>query len=133
MHRRFWKAFENLPAPIQDLAREKHAMWKRDPFHPSLGFEERRNNVCVVRIGDITAHLACEKVVLFCGFGLARTKIATGFGSNCVSSGPRADACLIMAESAQLAVRVLPSQHAVALYNKLAQTEPVGGLFHTTC
>ena len=51
-HRRFWKAFEKLPAPIQDLAREKYATWKRDPFHPSLGFEERRNNVCVVRIGD---------------------------------------------------------------------------------
>jgi len=39
---------------------------------------------------------------------------------------------LILAESDQLAVRVLPTQHAVALYNKLAQTEPVGGLFHTT-
>jgi hypothetical protein len=51
-HRRFWKAFEKLPAAVQDLAREKYAMWKRDPFHPSLEFEERRNNVCVVRIGD---------------------------------------------------------------------------------
>ena len=33
----------------------------------------------------------------------------------------------------QIAVHVLPTQHAVALYNKLAQTEAVGGLFHTTC
>jgi hypothetical protein len=33
----------------------------------------------------------------------------------------------------QISVHVLPTQHAVALYNKLAQTEPVGGLFHTTC
>jgi len=33
----------------------------------------------------------------------------------------------------QVSVHVLPTQHAVALYNKLAQTEPVGGLFHTTC
>ena len=33
----------------------------------------------------------------------------------------------------QITVHVLPTQHAVALYNKLAQTEPVGGLFHTTC
>ena len=33
----------------------------------------------------------------------------------------------------QIPVHVLPTQHAVALYNKLAQTEPVGGLFHTTC
>jgi hypothetical protein len=33
----------------------------------------------------------------------------------------------------QIAVHVLPTQHAVALYNKLAQSEAVGGLFHTTC
>ena len=36
-------------------------------------------------------------------------------------------------EQRQIAVHVLPTQHAVALYNKLAQTERVGGLFHTTC
>jgi hypothetical protein len=33
----------------------------------------------------------------------------------------------------QIAVHVLPTKQAVALYNKLAETEPVGGLFHTTC
>jgi hypothetical protein len=33
----------------------------------------------------------------------------------------------------QIAVHVLPTQHAVSLYNKLAETESVGGLFHTTC
>jgi hypothetical protein len=33
----------------------------------------------------------------------------------------------------QIPVHILPTQHAVSLYNKLAQTEPVGGLFHTTC
>ena len=33
----------------------------------------------------------------------------------------------------QIPAYVLPTQHAVALYNKLAQTEAVGGLFHTTC
>jgi hypothetical protein len=33
----------------------------------------------------------------------------------------------------QITVHVLPTEHAVALYNKLAQTEAVGGLFHTTC
>lgn len=36
-------------------------------------------------------------------------------------------------EQRQIAVHVLPTQHAVALYNKLAQTNAVGGLFHTTC
>ncbi len=33
----------------------------------------------------------------------------------------------------QIAVHVLPTKEAAALYNKLAETEPVGGLFHTTC
>lgn len=28
------------------------ALWKRDPYHSSLHFEERRNGVCVVRIGE---------------------------------------------------------------------------------
>ena len=50
--RRFWKYFEDLPASVQKLARENSALWKRDPCHPSLRFEERRNCVCVVRIGE---------------------------------------------------------------------------------
>ncbi len=50
--RRFWKAFEKLPAPVQRLVREKYALWSRDPYHPSLRFEERRNGICVVRIGE---------------------------------------------------------------------------------
>ena len=50
--RRFWKCFEKLPAPVQKLARDKYALWKRDPHHPSLHFEERRSGVCVVRIGE---------------------------------------------------------------------------------
>ena len=51
-HRRFWKCFEALLAAVQKLAREKYALWKTDPRHPSLKFEERRNEICVVRVGD---------------------------------------------------------------------------------
>ena len=50
-HRRFWNYFEALPVPVQKLAREKYALWKRDPYHSSLRFEERRHGICVVRIG----------------------------------------------------------------------------------
>jgi len=50
--RRFWKCFEKLPASVQKLAREKYALCKRDPYHRSLQFEERRNGICVVRIGQ---------------------------------------------------------------------------------
>jgi hypothetical protein len=35
-HRRFWKHFEELTLPVQKLARAKYALWKRDPYHPSL-------------------------------------------------------------------------------------------------
>ena len=31
--RRFWKHFDALPPGIQKLAREKYALWKRDPRH----------------------------------------------------------------------------------------------------
>ena len=36
-------------------------------------------------------------------------------------------------EPRQIPVHLLPTQHAAALYNKLARTQLVGGLFHTTC
>jgi hypothetical protein len=51
-HGRFWKYFDALPTPVQKLAREKYALWKQHPHHPSLRFEERRNRICVVRIGE---------------------------------------------------------------------------------
>lgn len=33
----------------------------------------------------------------------------------------------------KVAAHVLPTTEAVELYNQLAEKEPVGGLFHTTC
>ena len=36
-------------------------------------------------------------------------------------------------EQRQIAVHVLPTREAAALYNKLAENELVGGVFHTTC
>ena len=33
----------------------------------------------------------------------------------------------------QVTAHVLPTQEAVKIYNKLAETQRVGGLFHTTC
>jgi hypothetical protein len=33
----------------------------------------------------------------------------------------------------QIPAHVLPTMEAVKLYNELAEKEPVGGLFHTTC
>ncbi len=36
-------------------------------------------------------------------------------------------------EARAVEVHVLPTKEAVALYNRLRKSEPVGGLFHSTC
>jgi hypothetical protein len=51
-HRRFWACYNGLPASVQQLAKEKYDLWKKDPYHPSLKFEERRDGICVVRVGN---------------------------------------------------------------------------------
>ena len=43
MHRttnRFWKCFENLPDPVQELARKNFELLKTNPLHPSLQFKK---------------------------------------------------------------------------------------------
>ncbi len=43
MHRttdRFWKCFNNLPEPIQEIAKKNFALLKSDPYHPSLHFKK---------------------------------------------------------------------------------------------
>jgi len=51
-HSRYWKCFAALPPSVQRLAREKYALWQQNSHHPSLKYEERRNGICVVRIGN---------------------------------------------------------------------------------
>jgi hypothetical protein len=43
MHRttkRFWKCFEELPEPVQKVARDNFQLLKADPRHPSLHFKK---------------------------------------------------------------------------------------------
>ena len=47
----FWAGFENLPQGVQALAREKYALWRADPFHPSLHFKQVAPGLWSVRIG----------------------------------------------------------------------------------
>jgi hypothetical protein len=47
---RFWKLFAGLPEQAQDLAAEKYKLFKRDPYHPSLGFQAK-GKVWTVDIG----------------------------------------------------------------------------------
>ena len=39
-------------AASSSKTRARKIRWKLDPYHPSLHFEERRNGICVVRIGE---------------------------------------------------------------------------------
>jgi hypothetical protein len=43
MHRataRFWALFNDLPAPVQDVARKNFELLRTDPRHPSLHFKK---------------------------------------------------------------------------------------------
>jgi hypothetical protein len=50
---KFWKAFNNLPRPIQTQARETYSLWRSDHYHPSLQFKlvHRQREIYSVRIG----------------------------------------------------------------------------------
>ncbi|QTA92708.1 hypothetical protein [Desulfonema magnum] len=49
--RRFWKCYQNLPERIRRLADESYKLWKENPFHPSLEFEEIRPDIWRIKIG----------------------------------------------------------------------------------
>ena len=49
-HRNYWALYRQLPAEIQRVAVEKHRLWQRDPFHPSLHFKHLGNDVWSVRV-----------------------------------------------------------------------------------
>ena len=67
---------------MQKLAREKYVLWKRNPYHGSLHFEERRNGICVVRIGEHYRALGLREDNIVAGFGSARTRNTTVFDSD---------------------------------------------------
>ena len=48
--RHFWGCFENLPDRVQNIAKDKFGLWKRDPLHPSLHFKELAPGLWSVRI-----------------------------------------------------------------------------------
>jgi len=48
----FWKCFDKLPVEIQQLARQRYALWQNFPFHSSLHFKEVRPGIWSVRINQ---------------------------------------------------------------------------------
>jgi len=50
---KFWKAFADLPSPIQRKAQAAYQLWQQNPHHPSLQFKQihARELIYSVRIG----------------------------------------------------------------------------------
>jgi hypothetical protein len=48
---RFWICYEQLPERLQALANKNFALWKLNPWHPSLHFKEVKPQLWSVRIG----------------------------------------------------------------------------------
>jgi hypothetical protein len=48
----FWGRMERLPVRVQELARQKYALWRRSPRHPSLHFKELRPGLWSLRINQ---------------------------------------------------------------------------------
>ena len=62
MHRtttRFWKCYENLPEPIQQIAKKNFELLKANPSHPSLYFK-KVGKFWSVRVGLNHRALAVE-------------------------------------------------------------------------
>ena len=62
MHRttpRFWKYFEQLPEPVQRVARENFRLLIANPRHPSLHFK-KVGRYWVARVGDEYRALATK-------------------------------------------------------------------------
>ena len=62
MHRttsRFWKHFENLPTPVQEVAEKNFELLRTNPTHPSLHFK-RVGKLWSVRAGSNHRALAIE-------------------------------------------------------------------------
>ena len=39
--REFWKCYDRLPGNAQALADAKYALFELEPFHPSLGLQQK--------------------------------------------------------------------------------------------
>jgi hypothetical protein len=55
----FWAAYENLPAPVRELADKNFALLKANPQHPSLRFK-KIGRFCSVRVGSRYRALGVE-------------------------------------------------------------------------
>ena len=48
----FKKLYARLPEDVRVLAVKNFLLWQQNPWHPSLGFKQRKSGSWSVRIGD---------------------------------------------------------------------------------
>jgi hypothetical protein len=48
----FWRRFNELPPPVQQLARKSFNLWQHDSFYPSLQFKKFKGDLWSVRVGN---------------------------------------------------------------------------------
>ncbi len=46
----FWKCYDELPGNVRELAGKKYALFEQEPYHPSLGLQQK-GAVWTVEIG----------------------------------------------------------------------------------
>jgi hypothetical protein len=87
----FWDCYSRLPESVRTLADKKYALFQENPFHPSLGFQQK-GGVWTVDIGVHTGRLIGGKKTLFIGTGSAPTKTTTScYGAKGKVGGTAAD------------------------------------------
>ena len=48
----FWACFNQLPPPVQKIARKNFALWQKEPTLKSLGFKRIKSDLWSVRAGS---------------------------------------------------------------------------------
>jgi hypothetical protein len=48
----FWDCLEDLPPPVQKIARKNFKLWQKNPSLKSIGFKKIKNDLWSVRAGS---------------------------------------------------------------------------------
>jgi len=60
-HRRFWECYDRLQDTVRRHADKQYALWRRNPFHPSLHFKIVKPDLWSVRVDANHRALARSK------------------------------------------------------------------------
>ena len=74
----FWKCYEKLPDHVRRLADKKFELFQQEPFHPSLGLEQK-GQVWTVEIGRSYRAIALREENDFHWFWMAPMRPTTSY------------------------------------------------------